>query len=68
MEPPASYHEVLSRLITANKRNHELVLQNKELKQQMDQLKQELYHIKSAYAIVKKNELLLVSVLEQSKL
>jgi hypothetical protein len=61
MEPLPTYQEILSELFKTTK-------QNKDLKQQMEQLKYELYKIKSAYAVVKKNELLLVSVLQQSKL
>jgi hypothetical protein len=68
MDPPPSYHKILSRLITVNNRKYELEVQNYDLKKQMEQLKQELYTIKTAYSTVKKNELLLVSILQQSKL
>jgi hypothetical protein len=68
MDPPPSYHEILSSLIKVNKCKYELEIQNYDLKKQMEQLKQELHTIKSAYTIVKKNELLLVSILQQSKL
>jgi hypothetical protein len=68
MNSPPSYHEILSALIKTKKYKYEIELQNYELKQQMEQLKQELYTLKSSYATVKKNELLLVSILQQSKL
>ena len=68
MDPPPTYCDLMTTLILANKQNLSLEFQVKELKQQMEQLKYELYKIKSAYAAVKKNELLLVSVLQQSKL
>jgi len=67
MEPPPSYHEILSQLKKSNNHNKELEQRVTELQQYLEQTKQELFKTKSAYTVVKKNELMLVSLL-QSKI
>jgi uncharacterized small protein (DUF1192 family) len=67
MEPPPSYQEILSLLKKESIRNQELEQRVKELQQYLDQTKTELNKVKSSYSVVKKNELMLVSLL-QSKI
>jgi hypothetical protein len=67
MEPPPSYQEVLSLLKKESIRNQELEKRVKELQYYLDQTKIELDKVKSSYSVVKKNELMLVSLL-QSKI
>jgi hypothetical protein len=67
MEPPPSYQEVLSLLKKESIRNQELEKRVKELQYYLDQTKIELDKVKSYYSVVKKNELMLVSLL-QSKI
>jgi hypothetical protein len=67
MEPPPSYQEILSLLKKESIRNQELEQRVKELQQYLHQTNMELDKIKSSYSVVKKNELMLVSLL-QSKI
>ena len=67
MEPPPSYQEILSLLKKESIRNQELEQRVKELQQYLDQTNMELNKVKSLYTVVKKNELMLVSLL-QSKI
>jgi hypothetical protein len=67
MEPPPSYQEILSLLKKESIRNQELEQRVKELQQYLDQTIMELNKVKSAHTVVKKNELMLVSLL-QSKI
>jgi hypothetical protein len=67
MEPPPSYQQILSLLKKESNRNQELEQRVKELQQYLDQTNMELNKVKSAHTVVKKNELMLVSLL-QSKI
>ena len=67
MEPPPSYQQILSLLKKESIRNQELEQRVKEIQQYLEQSNIELNKIKSAYTVVKKNELMLVSLL-QSKI
>lgn len=64
MEPP-SYQEILSLLKKESIRNQELEQRVKELQQYLEQTTRELDKTKSAYNIVKKNEILLVSLVSK---
>jgi hypothetical protein len=67
MEPPPSYQEILSLLKKESIRNQELEQRVKELQYYLDQSKNDCANLKKAYTVVKKNELMLVSLL-QSKI
>ena len=67
MDPPPSYQEILLKLNNSTTRNKELEQRVIELQQYLEQTKQELFKTKSAYTVVKKNELMLVTLL-QSKI
>jgi hypothetical protein len=67
MEPPPSYQQILSLLKKESIRNQELEQRVRELQQYLDQTKTELDKVKSSYSVVKKNELMLVSLV-QSKI
>ena len=65
MEPPPSYQQILSELKKATIRNQELEHRVQELQQYLEHTKVELDKTKYAYAVVKKNELMLVSLVSK---
>ena len=65
MEPPPSYQEILSDLKQTKIRNQELEQRVKELQQYLDQTKNDYDTLKKVYTVVKKNEMLVISLLSK---
>ena len=65
MEPPPSYQEILSDLKQTKIRNQELERRVKELQQYLDQTKNDYDTLKKVYTVVKKNEMLVISLLSK---